>query len=43
MAEIAEALGLSTRAVEKQMASLKKVGRVRRIGSARKGHWEVME
>jgi IS30 family transposase len=42
-AEIAEALGLSTRAVEKQMATLKKAGRVRRIGSARKGHWEVME
>ena len=43
MAEVAEALGLSTRAVEKQMASLKKAGKVQRIGSARKGHWEVLE
>ena len=40
---LAEILGLSTRAVEKQIAKLKKEGRLKRIGSARKGRWEVVE
>ena len=39
--ELAEVLGLTSRAIEKQIASLKTKGRLRRIGSARKGYWEV--
>jgi Fic family protein len=38
---LSEVLGLSTRAIEKQIAKLKTEGRLQRIGSARKGHWEV--
>lgn len=39
--EIAETLGLSSRAVEKQIAALKAAGRLRRIGPAKGGHWEI--
>ncbi len=40
--EIAESLGITSRAVEKQIASLKKKGMIRRIGPDRGGHWEVI-
>jgi ATP-dependent DNA helicase RecG len=40
--KIAEALNLSPRAVEKQIAVLKKAGRLRRVGPAKGGRWEVM-
>ena len=40
--ELAEVLGLSTRAIEKQIAALKLANRLHRIGSARKGYWEVL-
>ena len=39
--ELASALKVTTRAVEKQIAKLKKSGRLRRIGPAKGGHWEV--
>jgi len=39
--EIAKRIGISPRAVEKQIARLKKEGRLRRMGPARGGHWEV--
>ena len=35
-------LDLTSRAVEKQIAKLKKESRLQRVGSARKGHWEVI-
>jgi Fic family protein len=38
---LAERLRLTTRAIEKQIATLKKESRLIRVGSARKGHWEV--
>jgi len=38
---LAEVLDLTSRAIEKQIAKLKTEGRLQRIGSARKGHWEV--
>ena len=38
---IAESLGLTTRAVEKQLANLQKTGHVRRIGPDKGGYWEV--
>jgi Fic family protein len=40
---LAERLGISSRAVEKQIAKLREHGRLRRIGPAKGGHWEVMQ
>jgi ATP-dependent DNA helicase RecG len=40
--DLARILGLSTRAVEKQIAKLKKDGRLRRVGSRKAGKWEVL-
>ncbi|MBW1707855.1 MAG: winged helix-turn-helix transcriptional regulator [Deltaproteobacteria bacterium] len=39
--EIAKRIGISPRAVEKQIARLKKEGRLRRMGPAKGGYWEV--
>lgn len=41
--EMAERLGITTRGVEKQVAKLQEQGRLRRIGPAKGGHWEVIE
>jgi ATP-dependent DNA helicase RecG len=40
--EIGSALGITKRAVLKQVEKLKDQGRLRRIGPARGGHWEVI-
>jgi ATP-dependent DNA helicase RecG len=40
--KVAEALNLSPRAVEKQIAALKKAGKLKRIGPAKGGRWEVV-
>lgn len=40
---IAKKTGLSTRAIDKQIAKLKVIGRLRRIGADRGGHWEVIK
>jgi predicted HTH transcriptional regulator len=40
--ELAQRLGLSTRAVEKQLAKLKTRNRLRRVGPSKGGHWEVL-
>ncbi|PKN31131.1 MAG: hypothetical protein CVU64_00265 [Deltaproteobacteria bacterium HGW-Deltaproteobacteria-21] len=40
--DLAEALTISTRAVEKQIMRLRNEGRLRRIGPAKGGHWEVL-
>ena len=40
--EIAQRIGISPRAVEKQIAKLRQEGRLRRIGPAKGGHWEVL-
>ena len=40
--ELSEELGLSTRAIEKQISSLKKSGKLIRKGSRREGQWEVI-
>ena len=40
--EIAEALALTSRAVEKQVGKLKKEGRLKRIGPDKGGHWQVV-
>jgi ATP-dependent DNA helicase RecG len=39
--EIAKRLEISPRAVEKQIAKLRKEDSLRRIGPAKGGHWEV--
>jgi len=41
--EIAKTLGLTTRAVEKQIAKLREKGRLHRIGPARGGRWQTIE
>ncbi len=41
IAQLADMLGISTRAVEKQLHYLKKQGRVRRVGGRKEGHWET--
>lgn len=41
--EISQELGISTRAVEKQIRSLKEAGRLKRMGSRKSGWWEVIE
>lgn len=38
---IAEIIGLSARAVEKNINMLKEKGVIRRIGPAKGGHWQV--
>jgi ATP-dependent DNA helicase RecG len=40
--EIAEFLGLTPRAVEKHIAALRTAGRLKRVGPARGGRWEVV-
>jgi len=37
-----ELLGISKRAVLKQIDKLKKQGRLRRVGAAKGGYWEVL-
>ncbi|MBF0107301.1 MAG: HTH domain-containing protein, partial [Deltaproteobacteria bacterium] len=39
--EIAIDLGVSTRAIEKQIMKLKKAGLITRIGPDKGGHWKV--
>ena len=41
--EMAEDLGISTRAVEMQIRKLRDEGIIRRVGGAKGGHWEVLE
>ena len=43
MAELADAIGISVKAVEKQIALLKKQGRIERIGPDKGGHWKINE
>ncbi len=41
ISRLAKEIGISTRAIEKQIAKLQKSNRLRRIGSAKGGHWQV--
>lgn len=40
---LAEMLGLSNKAIEKQLAKLKAEGRIARVGPDKGGHWEVVD
>ena len=42
IAQLAAELGISTRAVEKQLGALQMAGRLRRIGPAKGGKWQVV-
>lgn len=41
--ELAKVLGITTRAIEKQIAKLQKNGRLKRIGPAKGGRWKVVD
>ena len=41
--EMAESIGISTRAIEKQIAKLKEQGKIQRIGADKGGHWKVLK
>jgi Fic family protein len=41
--ELAEQIGISTRAIEKNIAKLKSENRIERIGGDKGGHWKVIE
>ncbi len=41
--ELAEIVGISQKGVEWQIVKLKKEGRIKRIGPAKGGHWEVIK
>lgn len=38
---ISEKIGISSRAVEKQLAKLKEKGIIERVGPDKGGHWEI--
>ena len=40
---LSEALGITSRAVEKQISQLKKQGQLQRIGPAKGGYWKVIK
>lgn len=40
--KLSELLGISSRAVEKQIASLEDKGRLKREGSPKAGHWKLL-
>ena len=41
-AEIAMKLGMSSRAVEKRIKTMRENGIIRRVGPDRGGHWEIV-
>ena len=40
--ELAEALGVTTRAIEKQISKLQENEKIKRIGPAKGGYWQVI-
>ncbi len=43
IAELARIIGISDRAIKKNISLLKLKGKIRRVGSDRAGHWEIIE
>jgi ATP-dependent DNA helicase RecG len=39
---MAQSLGISTTAIDKNLAKLKQKGILRRVGPAKEGHWEMI-
>lgn len=42
-AQMAEKLNITTRAVEKQIAKLRALRKIVRVGSNKGGHWEIIQ
>jgi Fic family protein len=42
VSELADRLGKTSRTIERYLRSLKESGRIRRVGSPKSGHWEVV-
>ncbi len=40
---MAEYLGISTTAIDKNISTLKRKGLLRRVGPAKGGHWEIIK
>jgi DNA-binding Lrp family transcriptional regulator len=40
--ELADAIGITERSIERTIKKLQEEGRLRRIGPAKGGHWEVV-
>ena len=43
IADLVRSVGITDRAIKKQIEKLKVQGRIRRIGPDKGGHWEVVE
>lgn len=41
--ELAAEIGVTERSIERNIQKLQEDGRLRRVGPARGGHWEVLE
>ncbi len=41
--QLAEHIGITTRAIEKNIKKLQDAGKLRRVGPDKGGHWEVLE
>ena len=41
IAELTEAIGVSSRSIERNIDKLKQEGKIKRIGADKGGHWEV--
>ncbi|MDP3912175.1 MAG: winged helix-turn-helix transcriptional regulator [Bacteroidota bacterium] len=42
ISELAKMIGLTTRAIEKQIDKLQKENKIERIGSRKSGHWRIL-
>ena len=41
--ELAKLLGVSANAIKQQLAKLKRSNKIKRVGSTKAGHWEVID
>ena len=41
--KLSQEIGISSRAIEMQLSKLKESGRIKRVGSDKGGHWEILE
>ncbi|MBW1803093.1 MAG: HTH domain-containing protein [Deltaproteobacteria bacterium] len=43
ISELAASIGVTTRAIEKQIAKLQENGKIKRIGPDKGGYWQVID
>ncbi len=43
VSQIANMLGMADKTIQRDITNLKKDGKIKRVGSARKGHWEIVD